>query len=389
MNDLSPRGRVIPVGLSIQEVSNLADLEALRPEWERLLAGAPDPSAFLSYEWFQPWWRSFGRGDLAVFVVRDGAELVGLAPLARRRLRPAGLPLLRSLTNEHSAKYDWLAPSARVDEVVAALVANLAEQDSWQVLECTYLPENSATAAAVDRQARARGWRVRRVFHGASPYIPIQGDWSEFFAHLPKSLRSNLRNRERKLHEAGPVAVVSVRDPERIAEVLPRAFAIEAAGWKGRRGTAIASSRATHAFYTELAARQSEQGRLVLYFLQLDGQDIAFRYCLDYRGTFSSVKTGYDPRFARYSPGLLLMEKILEELFRRSDHVRYDMLGTPVPWKMEWTRRLTITQRMLVYRPGLFPSGAYVLQFAIPDLLKRSAWVRRLRSWWQARRGDA
>jgi len=383
----APGGSTAPLGLSVQEIADPSGLDVLRPDWDRLLAECPDPSVFLSYEWFRPWWKSFGRGKLALYAVRDQGDLIGLAPLARRRW-PGGLPLvgLRSLTNEHSSRYDWLIHKERLDEVVAALAARLAEQDSWHLLEFTYVPDGSAAMAALEREASARGWRVRRVVHGASPSIPIQGDWSEYFARLPKSLRGHLRKAERMLREAGEPSLVAVRAAEGLPEILSRAFALEAMGWKGRRGTAIVSSEATRGFYSELAALQAEKGRLALYFLKLGETEVAFRYGLEYGGAFSSVKIGYNPQYARFSPGKVLLQKILEELFSKPNCTRYDMLGTCVPWKMEWAREVMTTERILIYRQGLLPAWAHALHFALPDLLKRSGLVRRVLSWWRARR---
>src|SRR4051812_45048293 len=64
-------------------------LDALLPEWGRLYARHPEATPFMSPGWAAAWWPHYaGDAKPLLLCVRDGGELVGLAPLVIRRKGP-------------------------------------------------------------------------------------------------------------------------------------------------------------------------------------------------------------------------------------------------------------------------------------------------------------
>src|SRR3954453_489606 len=82
----------MPLSYEVEELDRPEQFEALRPEWDALLARA-DGSLFQSWEWQWCWWRHFGQGRLCLLTARRGGELLGIAPLMLGRY--FGLPLRR------------------------------------------------------------------------------------------------------------------------------------------------------------------------------------------------------------------------------------------------------------------------------------------------------
>ena len=65
-------------------------LEALRPEWDRLFASDPTATPFVSSAWAEAWLKHWDPAALPwIVTVRDGNDLVGLAPLVARTQRAA------------------------------------------------------------------------------------------------------------------------------------------------------------------------------------------------------------------------------------------------------------------------------------------------------------
>jgi CelD/BcsL family acetyltransferase involved in cellulose biosynthesis len=103
-------------------------------------------------------------------------------------------------------------------------------------------------------------------------------------------------------------------------------------GWKGARGTAIASQPHTRRFYIEVARWAADRGWLRLAFLRLDGRPLAVQYLLDVNGVRYALKGGYDPSAERFSPGILLLEALLEHAFATAAR-RFALLGGDEPYK--------------------------------------------------------
>ena len=64
-------------------------LEPVLPEWEELYGADPEATPFMSAQWAQAWWRTWGRsGRPWIVVVRENRRLVGLAPFILRKRGP-------------------------------------------------------------------------------------------------------------------------------------------------------------------------------------------------------------------------------------------------------------------------------------------------------------
>ena len=68
--------------LRVELLSAEAELAALAPAWDELVAAMPRPSPFLLSAWLVEWWRHFGAGGrLAVSTAFRGDRLVAGLPL--------------------------------------------------------------------------------------------------------------------------------------------------------------------------------------------------------------------------------------------------------------------------------------------------------------------
>jgi CelD/BcsL family acetyltransferase involved in cellulose biosynthesis len=74
---------------------------------------------------------------------------------------------------------------------------------------------------------------------------------------------------------------------------------------------------------------------LRLRLLELDGQLLAGDLSCVFENTEFLVKTGYDERFSRLSPGLVLRAEALRAAIDEGLS-RYDFLGGPDPYKVRW-----------------------------------------------------
>jgi hypothetical protein len=86
---------------------------------------------------------------------------------------------------------------------------------------------------------------------------------------------------------------------------------IEASGWKGKAGGALACREPDLAFSRALFRGAFERGRLHAVGVDLDGKAIARELCLLAGDGAFSVRIAYDEQYARFAPGLLCeMENI-------------------------------------------------------------------------------
>jgi CelD/BcsL family acetyltransferase involved in cellulose biosynthesis len=356
--------QLAPASISVEEVTDRAAIAALAPEWERLRAqvaaagGAAGP--FLGPTWFAIWAASIAE-RLRILVAHRGGRLVGVLPLLHERRRLAGLParVLRSLSDDHSQRFDVLLDPAEPDLAAHALWQKLRLSTDWDALELREIPDGDSGAARLMAQARAAGHATASWPAMCSPYLALSEP-----PFGSSKLRSNLRRRVKKLElEVGPVTLerISERGAD-LEQALDEGFALEAAGWKGERGTAIACDPALRARYRQLAHAFAARGELAVHFLRAGPRRVAFHFAL--------FKPGFDPSLSSYGLGHLLLDAVARDAHARGLG-EIDFLGDDLPWKRDWTEQKRAHSWRYAFSRSPYGRALGAWKFQVAPALKR------------------
>jgi len=319
--------------------------DALVAAWSAL-AARPGVPPFARPGWVMPWARAFGH-DLRLLTVR-GVD--GLA---------AALPLVgaRSL----STAADWHVPEASAlwaDDAAAGALADALTALDTPHITLDFVPDASPTHRVLGGALAAAGWRIHTRERARSPYVDLSVGWEAYRDGLSGKKLRELRRRMRRLEGEGAVEFTVHDGIEGLDPLLDEGLAVEAAGWKGETGTAIAADPAVELFYREVAAWAAGEGMLRLQFLRLDGRAIAFDLALVSGGREWLLKTGFDPELRRHAPGQHLRLFALRSAFERGLDA-YEFAGSADPWKLEWTAATRPVLAVEAFAPG--PAGMAAL----------------------------
>jgi CelD/BcsL family acetyltransferase involved in cellulose biosynthesis len=126
------------------------------------------------------------------------------------------------------------------------------------------------------------------------------------YVTLKAKHRRELERKRRRLEDqlGGAVETVDRADDGEAVEEFLR---LEASGWKGRTGTALASLERDAQFFRTICRSFRERGRLHLLSLQANGQRVAMACNLSAGDGVFCVKIAFDERWQRSSPGAQLM----------------------------------------------------------------------------------
>ncbi len=320
------------------ELERHGSFEPLEREWDEL-ADRAGAEPWLRAGWFRPWFDAFGDGSLELLALRREGRLAALGAFQRKGRE------LRALSNWHTPSFSLLAED---EEARSRLATELYGRGASRVVLMFLPPEDSTLDACL---AAAGRHRTIVTTLERSPFVRVEGSWDDYLAARDGRLAPELRRRRRRLEEKGEIEIEVEDGGDRLGELLADGFRVEAAGWKGAAGTAIASRPQTGRFYTEIARWAAGRGWLRLGFLRVGGQAIAFDFSLEALGVHSLLKTGFDSEYLRYAPGKLLRAAMIERAFA-AKLSGYDFLGDVAPWKLEWTDVLRDLRRLQAFAPG-------------------------------------
>ncbi|MGH9467113.1 MAG: GNAT family N-acetyltransferase [Terriglobales bacterium] len=347
--------------LQVGKILGLPELEGLAPEWAAMVApGRLTP--LTGPAWVLAHARAYERADrVAAIYARRGGQLIAVLPLVRERGWLRGLPvrLLRSAAGHVCLRFDLSADGEAWNaDVATAMFRCLADWEGWDCFMLREVPRGGF-AEAVQAAAAAAGYQTGRRASMQSRYL-------DPMTFTPTGeLRHKLRRTRRRLEESG--AVEFETSTEANLERLHELFTLEASGWKGRRGgnAVLRKGERQVRFFLDMAAGAAAQGQLRLHRLLCGGGLVATALGLRDVGGYYAVKWCYDERYAKYSPGNLLIEAIIQQC--QADRLtRFDFTGDDYPYKREWTS-LTLEHAFLyVFRPGLLGGALHRWKFG-PD----------------------
>ncbi len=131
-----------------------------------------------------------------------------------------------------------------------------------------------------------------------------------------KRLLRQLRKTERDLQALGGFSQVVRAPGEEMGEEIERFLALEASGWKGRSGGALAASDASLEFGRTVLNEAARRGRLHIVGIDCEGLAIARRVTILAGTGAYAFKTAYDEAYAQYSPGVFAEALCLREFHR-------------------------------------------------------------------------
>jgi CelD/BcsL family acetyltransferase involved in cellulose biosynthesis len=258
--------------------------------------------------------------------------------------------VIGSPTNEHTPTFDVVA----ADGAAVRAIADALFSARVRTVTLGRLAGQGTGRTGLETSSAHAGYRMAVTPVARSPYIACASTLEDHERKLSRNLRHDVQRRLRRLCEQGAVTIDVTDGGTNMAGRLDEGLRVEALGWKGAEGTAIASDARTRAFYNAVARWASASGWLRLAFLRLDGRVIAFQFDLEVGRTYYSLKIGYDPAFDRYSPGKLLAYEMIARAVS-TGLATYELLGTDEPWKDRWTSNFRECVRFEAYAPS--PAG--------------------------------
>jgi hypothetical protein len=181
-----------------------------------------------------------------------------------------------------------------------------------------------------------------------------EGSYETWFeTTFTRKRRKEFRRLSARLSEQGRFEALTLNSADDAKAWTSEFLALEALGWKGRRGTAINTDKQAAEALHEGLAGLAAAGKLRFWKLALDGKPLAMMFAIVEQSQAWLGKIAHDEAFGRFSPGVLLTLHASEQLFAENvkqvdscaapDHPMIDHL---------WRQRLKVAD-VMVAAPGV------------------------------------
>ncbi len=294
--------------IECERITDPAALHALQPEWTELWERCPDATPFQTPDWLLPWWDSFGSGQLTSLAVRSAGTLKAVIPayLDGGVLRLAG-----------GGVSDYL--DALIDPDLRGGAWEWIESLDWERCEFTDLPPGSPL---LDGSADSLDACVADC--SVCPSVPLPPPKTPFG-----------RNLRRYGPRIGQFESTSATTLDGFFDAL---FRLHTARWNERGSGGVLAGDALQTFHRRAARNLLEHGRLLLDGLRRDGELVGVIYGLLGHQRVWLYISGFDPAFAKLSPGGVMVAHVLERAVAEG-YSELDFLRGNEPYKYTWGAR--------------------------------------------------
>jgi len=350
----------------------LPELARIATEWQSLAARALEPNVFL-----EP---AFALAAVPVFGGNVGAGLVwsrasplrlmGFFParIERRRYGIA-LPVLVGWTHPFGPLGMPLIDRDAGAAVISAWFDHLASHpDMPRLLLVPYLPVAGPVAQAFAAALAQRDGKCISLAGHQRALMAPAGAREHYLDHaVGAKKRKELRRQRKRLAEASPLVSSTVSEPSAMAAALGDFLELEAAGWKGRAGTAASSRDSIRDFMEKAVTGLAREGKARIARLSAGDQPIAAIVTLQSGATAWCWKIAYDEAYARFSPGVQLLLEVSQALLDDPNVACADSCATADHPMIDhiWRERLGLSDRLMHLGPQ------QRLAFAVAGTLER------------------
>ena len=356
------------MGYSVRIITEYQDFLALQFKWTDLLKTSHHNRIFLTHQWFQCWWETFGRGlNLFILAVYDNDKLLGIAPLCVHKCRYRGMPVrqFQFMANGFSEETGFILARGK-EEIILDLMLQylISEKQRWDIIELKYIrDEPPFLQQLINTLNRSK---LKNIIYPSKqvPYIPISGNWEELYSKRSKRFKKVFRARKNKIarHEE-LIQVEHITDPDKVIEVLHSIYDISKNSWKVENKKSLNNDAAAWTFFQSLATRLSPLGWIELWLVYAADKPIAFEYHFLYEGITSPIRADFDESYRKLSPGAYLEASIIQKLFETEPHsiTEYNTCADGYAYTLRWTDLIHGHSSIRIFAPSFYGKVLYWL----------------------------
>lgn len=290
----------------------MGEMAALEPAWDEFARTTEGQTPVTNSLWVREWFKHVGA-DVAPIIISawDNGQLAGIAPLAVTRRFP-GTRVLTTAGAPHAALFDFAAVSGREREVSESIVSEIAlNGNRWDLCDIADLDPLSPLPLAISDRTDDFVFAPKTI--PEEPFFSLDLRSGEAGRKPSRKHRYNLKRARKRLGDFANVEFKIVSDADALSAYMPQVFEIHRRRWNGYYTGSLMNDPGGRAFLREIAKLYLERDRLYLALLTLNEKAIAYALCFHFGDTLYYYNPAFDPEYANFSPGSLLLQDILED----------------------------------------------------------------------------
>jgi len=355
-------------------IKSIDAFRELETEWNQLVL-QENYDITLLHQWQITWWEIFKQErELYIITVRNNKKLIGIAPFLKRRVHYfKKIPINRiefiasgeDERDEICSEYlDFICSQTDKEKTIKAITDLLiTNKNEWDEILLTDIKHNSENLKAFTQNIALNNIKHEQKSEAQCPYIELTESWEDIKKRNRINSREQLNRKKRRLEKLGNIEYCTIESKDISKDIFNQYISLHQARWNTEGKNGSFSSELFHSFHLKLLERLKPLSAPVLYFLLLDNQAIAARYCFSFNNTLYDYLPGLDPSLDRkLSHGFINLAQSIEQSIE-SRHRRFDFFkGKPGSYKYKWTNTTQTISQHRFSQSRFLPTLVHILE---------------------------
>lgn len=275
-------------------VSGQSELFAIEQDWLQLIDDCASSDLMVEPRWLLTWWRNYGAGaEVAVGLLYDGNQLVGLAPLCIRKYAYHAFLVFKRLqfmgrdANEKdgvgSTYMNFIARAGYEKAVINAFADRIASGGFGQFDEVVLggLNAGANLAGEANKRWTDQGFNSNFIQEDSRAFVQLPGTWDAYLQSLAPSCRDAINGAlaafEDWAETQGGWTIECTANPQALNGAFDRLMELR---WNGDKGEHAYSSPRFSAFHHDYLKSASPDSNVEMTWLKVGGMPVAGIYAI-------------------------------------------------------------------------------------------------------------
>ncbi len=289
--------------IRVEVASGFDDPLVSHEAWHHLLSLGTTNEVFLTRQWQQAWWESFGRGTLLMLVAMHEDTPTALAPI----FTDSGMGYF--VGSGASDYLDFIGIVQDVNVLKALLQQARSLIPRFVGFLFYHVPSDSPTGSLLTQVACQLGLRCYEEASMPAPRLEMSAEHEVEMRAAPQ--KKSLRRHEGWFRKHGRLAVSHDTNAAEILPHLDTFFDQHVARWESTETPSLFVNPAHRDFYRRLTMSTDVTDWLRFTRVDWNEHPIAFHFGFCYERSYLWYKPSFEIDLMRRSPGEVLLRQLL------------------------------------------------------------------------------
>jgi len=358
----------MPKKLTYSVIHTIRDFQMLEDRWNDLLNWCPHHTVFQTWEWQFTWLEIFQKEPYVILAFK-GDEPVAVLPFFRINLTV--FHILRLIGAPDSDYLDLIIRKGFEEQVLRLFFLEILNRErSVGIVELHSINEASPVFSFI-HETPLNNFEIAFT-EKICPYVRLPQTWDKYLNSLSSSTRYLIRRKQKKLGADFSVNVGFARTQDEFEKRMADFILQHQKRWINLQQPGAFARRKFTAFHQKVGKKLFQKGWVKLYFLELDNYPVASYYLFYYKNSLFYYLSGFDPKYEKYSPGVILMGKIIKDAIQ-DGRDEFDLMRGNTAYKFNWTSNKRINHTFILERK----IAAVTLYTSVVDISNKVSKITR------------